>query len=71
MGAKKLAGCIIALIGAGLFYAAFTVTATEWLGSWVSSNASSVSDQYTPKEILIAWGGMLAGIGVMMFSRKR
>jgi len=71
MGAKKLVGCIIALIGAGLFYAAFTVTATEWLGDWVSSNAPSVKEQYTPKEIMIAWGGMLAGIGVMMISRKR
>lgn len=70
MEVKKTVGIILFLVGAALFYSAFTVGATEALGEWMVTNVPDLKGQYTPKEVLIAWGGLLAGLGGIIGFRK-
>ncbi|ABK99661.1 hypothetical protein [Pelobacter propionicus] len=70
MEMKKSVGIILFLVGAAFFYSAFTVTATEMLGEWMVDNVPDMKGQYTPKELLLAWGGLLAGLGGIIGFRK-
>ncbi|NVN90982.1 MAG: hypothetical protein HXX11_10305 [Desulfuromonadales bacterium] len=70
MEMKKIIGITLFLVGAALFYSAFTVGATEALGEWVIKNVPDLKGQYTPKQLLIAWGGLLAGLGGLIGFRK-
>jgi hypothetical protein len=70
MEMKKSVGIILFLVGAAFFYSAFTVTATEMLGEWMVGNVPDMKGQYTPKELLLAWGGLLAGLGGIIGFRK-
>lgn len=71
MEARKLIGIALFLAGAALFYSAFTTGATQALGEWMVKNVPDMK-QYTPKQLLLAWGGLLAGLGgVIGFGRQR
>lgn len=70
MELKKIIGIILFLVGAAFFYSAFTVTATEMLGEWMAGNVPDMQAQYSPKELLLAWGGLLAGLGGIIGFRK-
>jgi len=70
MGLKKMIGLALFLAGAALFYAAFTTSATEALTAWLIRNAPGMQGQYSAKELLMAWGGMLAGLGGLIGFRK-
>lgn len=71
MGLKKTIGLVLFLAGAALFYAAFTTSATEALSGWISRNAPGMQGQYGAKELLMAWGGMLAGLGGIIGFRRQ
>ena len=71
MELRKMIGVVLFLAGATLFYAAFTVSATEALGEWIIVNVPSMKGQYSAKELLLAWGGMLAGLGGIIGLRKK
>lgn len=71
MELKKMIGIVLFLVGATLFYAAFTVSATEALSEWMIRNVPSMKGQYSAKELLMAWGGMLAGFGGLIGFRKK
>lgn len=70
MELKKIFGIILFLVGAAFFYSAFTVTATEMLGEWMVRNVPDMVGQYHPKDLLLAWGGLLAGLGGIVGFRK-
>lgn len=70
MELKKIIGIILFLVGAVFFYSAFTVSATEMLGEWMVGNVPDMKGQYSPKELLLAWGGLLAGLGGIIGFRK-
>ncbi len=70
MELKKIIGIILFLVGAAFFYSAFTVTATETLAEWMTRNVPDMKGQYSPKELLLAWGGLLAGLGGIIGFRK-
>lgn len=67
---KQVIGGIMILAGIVLFYFAFTETATEWLTEWIIKNAPYMKGQYSAKQLLLAWGGMLAGFGGLIGFRK-
>ena len=67
---KQVIGGVLIVAGVTLFYSAFTDTATEWLNDWVSINVPHLKGQYSAKQLLIAWGGMLAGFGGLLGFRK-
>jgi len=71
MELKKIIGIVLFLTGAALFYAAFTVSATETLSEWIIRNVPSMQGKYSAKELLMAWGGMLAGLGGVIGFRKK
>jgi hypothetical protein len=71
MELKKTIGIVLFLAGATLFYAAYTVGATEALSEWMIRNVPNMKDQYSAKELLMAWGGMLAGLGGIIGLRKK
>lgn len=70
MEAKKAIGIVLFLTGAALFYSAFTQGATQALGEWINANAPDLKGQYSPRELLMAWGGLLAGLGGIIGFRK-
>jgi len=67
---KQVIGGVLILAGITLFYAAFTDTATEWLTDWIIRNVPHMKGQYSSKQLLLAWGGMLAGFGGLIGFRK-
>ena len=67
---KQVIGGALILAGIILFYAAFTDTATEWLTDWIIRNVPHMKGQYSSKQLLLAWGGMLAGFGGLIGFRK-
>ena len=71
MEVRKMIGGVLVLIGVFSFYGAYTDSATEWLTSWIIQNASYMKGKYSAHELMLAWGGMLAGIGLMLIVRKR
>jgi multisubunit Na+/H+ antiporter MnhB subunit len=70
MEVKKMIGGFLALSGAAIFYSAFTEGATEWLTNWIIQNAPHIKGKYSAKDLLIAWGGMMTGIGLMMLVKR-
>lgn len=70
MEAKKAIGIVLFLAGAALFYSAFTQGATQALGEWMSANVPDMKGRYSPRELLLAWGGLLAGLGGIIGFRK-
>lgn len=71
MEVKKMIGGFLALAGVAVFYGAYTDGATEWLTNWIIQNAPHMKGKYSAQELLIAWGGLLAGIGLMMIVKRR
>ena len=67
---KQVIGGVLIVAGITLFYCAFTETATEWLTEWVVKNVPHMKGQYSSKQLLMAWGGMLAGFGGLIGFRK-
>lgn len=70
MELKKIIGIMLFLVGAAFFYSAFTVSATEMLGEWMVRSVPDMVGKYSPKELLLAWGGLLAGLGGIIGFRK-
>jgi hypothetical protein len=70
MELKKVIGAIMIAAGVACFYSAFTVTATETLTDWMINHVPDLKGQYSAKQLLIAWGGMLAGLGGLLGFRK-
>jgi hypothetical protein len=70
MKLKQIIGGVLILAGIALFYSAFTETATEWLTDWVIRHVPHMKGQYSAKQLLLAWGGMLAGFGGLIGFRK-
>ena len=71
MEVKKIIGVGLIIAGAALFYAGFTATATEALTEWMTQHSPNLKGHYTAKELLLAWGGMLAGFGGLIgFGKK-
>jgi hypothetical protein len=67
---KKIIGIMLFLVGAAFFYSAFTATVTGMLGEWMVKNVPDMVAQYKPRELLLAWGGLLAGLGGIIGFRK-
>lgn len=67
---KQVIGGVLILAGIVLFYSAFTETATQWLTDWVIKNVPDLKGQYSARQLLLAWGGMLAGFGGLIGFRK-
>ena len=71
MELKKIIGVGLIIAGAALFYSAYTAGATEALTDWMTKNSPNLKEHYSAKELLLAWGGMLAGFGGLIGFRKR
>jgi hypothetical protein len=71
MEVRKIIGGVLVFFGVVSFYGAYTDGATEWLTNWIIQNASHMKGKYSAQELMIAWGGMLAGIGLMLIVRRR
>ena len=71
MEVRKMIGGVLVALGVVTFYGAYTDGATEWLTNWIILNAPHLKGKYSAHELMIAWGGMLAGIGLMLVVRKR
>ena len=71
MGLRKIIGVGLIIAGAALFYSGYTADATEVLTGWITQHSPNLKDHYTAKELLLAWGGMLAGFGGLIgFGKK-
>jgi len=70
MELKKIIAIALFLVGAALFYSAYTASATEALSDWMIRNVPDMKGQYSAKDLLMAWGGMLAGFGGIIGFRK-
>jgi len=71
MEVKKMIGGVLVAIGVATFYGGFTDSATEWLTNWIIQNAAHMKGKYSAKELMISWGGLMAGIGLMMIVKRR
>jgi len=71
MEVKKMIGGILVAIGVVTFYGAYTDGATEWLTNWIIQNAPHMKGKYSAQELMISWGGLMAGIGLMLIVRRR
>ena len=71
MEVKKIIGVGLIIAGAALFYSGFTADATDALTGWIGKNAPNLKGRYGAKELLLAWGGMLAGFGGLIGCGKK
>lgn len=71
MEVKKIIGGILVALGVVTFYGAYTDGATAWLMDWIIRNAPHMKGKYSAQELMIAWGGMMAGIGLMLMVKRR
>ncbi len=71
MEVRKMIGGILVAIGVVTFYGAYTDGATEWLTDWIIQNAPNMKGKYSAQELMISWGGLMAGLGLMLIVRRR